>query len=93
MTFSYCPKGTSTEQFIDFLDSPIDEAIPIMRRPGVTNYFHAHENGFSYGGKWIFIREKMDFHRYENLLPTNGVAVISYLCFGKRSSYEEESPQ
>ncbi len=54
-----------TEEFIDFLDSTIDEAIPIMHRPGVTNYFHAHENGFSYGGKWIFIREKMDFHAEE----------------------------
>jgi hypothetical protein len=48
--------------------------------------FHTGENEFSYGGKWIFIGMKI-------FLPTNGVAVISYLCFGKRSSYEKESPQ
>ena len=40
-----------TEQFVDFLDSAIDAPIPVMRQLGVTNYFHAYENRFSYGGK------------------------------------------
>ncbi len=37
-----------TEQSVDFLDSAIDAPIPVMHQLGVTNYFHAYENGFSW---------------------------------------------
>ena len=66
-----------TEQSVDFLDSAIDAPIPVMHQLGVTNYFHAYENGFSYGGKWIFMGMKIFCQRSGNLFSPRGATLQS----------------